>query len=221
MNFNSALGRVHRAGQKGLKWQFGIAAAVLALGLLLSLVTYFQYRHWEFERANHEFERHSQNRIMALKKVLDIDFLAIKSVGSFYDGSNEVERNEFALFTVPLIENNSSMSSLQWVPRVKQSQRVVFESDAGLNGFPGFKIVETDKGALVEAAAREEYYPIFYIEPQKKHAALIGYDLGSIPACLQAMHKACDTGKLASTPQVILPGEKKPQTRLAGVSSHL
>ncbi|MGA2797030.1 MAG: CHASE domain-containing protein [Thermoguttaceae bacterium] len=214
MSFNSVLGRVYRAGQKGLKWQFGIAAAVLAVGLLLSIFTFFQYRHWEFERAGNEFERASQNRIMSLKKFLDVDFLAIKSVGSFYDGSNEVERNEFAIFTVPLIENNSSMSSLQWVPRVKQRQRAAFESQAGTNGLPGFKIVEADKGVLVEAPPREEYYPIFYIEPQKKYAALIGYDLASIPAFLQAMHKAGDTGKLTSAPQFILPGEKNPRPEL-------
>ena len=138
---------------------------------------------------------------MSLKKILDIDFLAIKSVGSFYDGSNEVERNEFAIFTVPLIENNSSMSSLLWVPRVKQSQRAAFESDAGLNGLPGFKIVEADKGALAEAPAREEYYPIFYIEPQKNRAALDRISIWArFRLVCKAMHKACDTGKLASTP---------------------
>lgn len=146
---------------------------------------------------------------MAIKRIQDADFLAIKSVVSFYDSSDAVEPHEFTFFAAQLLENNSSMSSLQWIPRLKQSQRVAFESDANLNGLPGFKIVEADKGALVEAPAREEYYPIYYIEPQKKHAPLIGYDLASIPAYMEAMRKACDTGNLASAPEIILPGEKK------------
>ncbi|MGD0656067.1 MAG: CHASE domain-containing protein [Thermoguttaceae bacterium] len=214
MKFNAVLVKAYRACPKGLHWQFGIAAAVLAAGLLLSVITFFQYKRWEFERVGNEFERGGQNRIMALKKILDLDFLAIKSVGSFYDGSDNVERREFAIFAVPIIQNNSSMSSLQWAPRVKQPQRTAFESDAGLNGLPGFKITESDKGALAAAPAREEYYPIFYVEPRKDRAALIGYELGSIPACLEAMHKACDTGKMASTPEIILPGAGKQRPEL-------
>ena len=209
MKFSALLVKAYRACPKGLHWQFGIAAAVLAAGLLFSAITFFQYKRWDFDRAGNEFERAGQNRFMALKKILDTDFQAINSVGSFYDGSDNVERRKFTIFAVPLVENNASMSSLQWVPCVKQPQRAAFESDAGLNGLPGFKIVEADKGALVAVPQREEYYPIFYIEPRKNHAALIGYDLGSIPAYLQAMRKARDTGKLVSSPEIVLPGENK------------
>ena len=79
---------------------------------------------------------------LALKKIVEIDLLSLKSVGSFYDGSNEVDRNEFTTFTTPLIKNNSSINSMQWVPRVKNSQRAAFETDARKNGLRDFKIVE-------------------------------------------------------------------------------
>ena len=116
MNFNSALGKVYRAGQKGLKWQFGIAAVVLAVGLLLSCIAFLLQRQQEYGRIYKDFERATQNRIMSLKKVVEIDLLSLKTVGSFYDGSDEVERNEFTTFTTPLIKDNSSISSMQWVP---------------------------------------------------------------------------------------------------------
>jgi PAS domain S-box-containing protein len=214
MNCDSESAGAQQVRQKGLHWQYGIAVVVFAVGLLLSCTAFFQNRRWEFERANREFEQSTQNRIMAMKKTMDIDFLAIRSVGSFYDGSNLVERQEFATFVAPLIENNSSMNSMQWVPRVKKSQRSIFETDAGLNGLPDFKIVEAGKGTLVAASVREEYYPIFYTEPHKYATALLGYDLAAIPACLEAMHEACDSGKIASTPEIILPGEVKQHPEL-------
>ncbi len=214
MNFASALGGIYNKWKKGLKWQFGVAAAVLAAGLLISLITFFQYKHWEFERAHREFERASHNRFMALKKILDIDYQALKSVVTFYDSSDTVEPHEFASFAGQLIENNSSMSSLQWVPLVTLPQEAAFKNDAKLNGMPDFKILEARDGDLLEAPAREEFYPIYYIVPQEKFASSIGYDLASVPVCLEAMHKACNTGKLASTPEIILPGEKNRQPEL-------
>ena len=146
---------------------------------------------------------------MALQRVLDDDLLAIKSVVTFYDSSDAVKPHEFSNFAAQLLENDSSMRSLLWAPRIKQPQRAAFESEARLNGLPDFKIVEDRDDAPLEASRREECYPVYYIEPQKEFAALRGYDLDSVPACQEAMQTARDTGELASTPEIILPGEAK------------
>jgi PAS domain S-box-containing protein len=151
---------------------------------------------------------------MALNKVLEIDCLAIKSVGSFYDGSSQVERNEFKTFVSPLINNNSSINSMFWVPRIKDQERIEFENDARSNGLYGFKIEDRSKGTLAKAALRDEYYPIFYIEPHKGNANLIGLDLASIPECLKAMHDSCDMDNMASTSHFILPGTGIQQSAL-------
>ncbi len=68
MSFNSALGRVYRAGQKGLKWQFGIAAAVLAVGLLLSCMAFFLQRQREYGRIYKDFEQASSKSNHVLKE---------------------------------------------------------------------------------------------------------------------------------------------------------
>jgi PAS domain S-box-containing protein len=214
MNIDSGSASTHHSRHKVLRWQYGVAAVVLVVGLLLSWFTFFQYRHWEFDRANHEFEQAGQNRIMAVKKVLDIDFLAIRSVGSFFDGSDEVKGHEFSIFVAPLIENNFSMNSMQWIPRVKKSQRSDFETDGRSKGLSDFKIVEYDNGVPVAARLREEYYPIYYTEPHQYNAALVGYDLGTIPACMKAMREACNSGNMVSTAQITFPGEKDQEPEL-------
>lgn len=187
-----------------MRWQYCIAAAVLAVGVLLSCILFFEQQSREFERARLDFEQAGQNRVLALKKILDIDLLAINSVKSFYDGSQLVERDEFTTFVTPLIENNSGVNSFDWVPRITESQRAKFQSDAGGEIKADFKIVENDKGSLVEAPTRAEYYPNYFVEPQNSKAAPLGFDLGTIPDCLDAMYKSCDSGRQTSTPPMNL-----------------
>ena len=69
-----------------------------------------------------------------------------------------------------------------------------------------------DKGALAEASSREEYFPLFYIEPHNNRTLLLGFDIGTIPACLEAMRESCDTGQFASTGQIMLPEESNPHS---------
>ncbi len=214
MGGDSAPAKVYEARGKRLRWQYCIAAVVLALGLLLSCTVLVRQRRLEYEKTYQDFERAAQNRVMAIKKVLEIDFLSLRTVGSFYDGSNEVERQEFKIFVSPLIESNSSISSMQWVPCVIESKRAAFESAAATGGLQGFEIKEVENNFFVKAPSREECYPIFYIEPDKGRGELFGFDLGSIPACREAMQKSCDTKQLASTGQIILPGESDSHPKL-------
>ena len=214
MDLKSVLAKPFKALPKGLLWQFGIAAAVLAAGLLISLITFFQYRHWEFERARAEFEQASQNRVMALKKVLEADLLSLRFVVTFYDSSDAVAPHEFTCFAAQLLGDNASMSSLQWAPRVEWTQKGAFERDARINGFPDFKILEARDDASPDASGRQECFPIFYVESQKPLAALSGYDLASVPACLEAMRTARDTGQFAATREIIFPGQDKSYSRV-------
>ena len=115
---------------------------------------------------------------MALNKVVDIDSLSIKSVGSFYDGSNDVERDEFNTFVTPLIKNNSSMTTMLWIPCVNNQQRTAFENSARSNVWPNFTITEEMNDKLVPSTSRNNHYPIFFAESSQPITNLIGFDLG-------------------------------------------
>jgi PAS domain S-box-containing protein len=209
MNSDPAAENTPQTHQKGLQWQYGIAVAVLLVGLLLSCGLFFEQRNQELYRARRDFNQASRNRIAALKKILEIDLLEIKSVKSFYDGSQLVEKDEFATFVTPLLENNSRMKYLEWIPCIRDSQRKEFQRDPKSTGVADFKILEFYKGSLLEASGHEVYYPICFIEPQNRSAIPIGFDLGTIPAYLDAMHRSRDTGQVASTPPMALLEEPK------------
>ena len=105
----------------------------------------------------------SQDHVAALRKTLDLDLLVLKSVKSFYVGSNEVDRDEFDVFVAPLMADHQSLFALQWAPRVTDAKRGQFRMAAVRDGYPDFRITEYDaKGNLVPVSRRKEYYPIFF-----------------------------------------------------------
>jgi len=185
-----------------------VAVAVALIGAALSSVLFVLLHNGEYERIQRDFDRACQDRISALRKTLELDALEMLAVRSFYDGSDEVDRREFKVFTAPLIRGHSSIRAIQWVPRVPDLQRSQCEQSAARDGLSGFQIVEYDrKGNPTSARRRSEYFPIFYVEPARGNVATLGFDLAADAACLEAMNQSRDTGKLTATSRIRLRGE--------------
>lgn len=189
--------------RKKCEWQYGVAAIVLISGLLLSCYAYYYLQHKEATHVYVEFGQASQNRIIALKKVLEIDSLVINAVGSFYNGSNYVERDEFSTFVSPLLQNNSSVMFMLWVPRVNNQQISEYVNEAESDGLPNYKITPAKNNDLEETERSEDHYPVLYAEAKESVANLLGLDLALIPACWKTMRQACDTGNLIASPDII------------------
>ena len=197
------------------KWQYGIAMAVLVVGVALSAVLWVMLRNQECDRVRREFEQRSQEHIAALSKTLQLDFLEMRSVESFFASSNEVDRGEFNTFVTRLMEDHPSIRALQWVPRVSNSKRSKYENAAVRDGYPDFRITEYDRqGKLVGVSRREEYYPIFFVEPGDANVAALGFDLATSPVCLEAMKLSRNTDQPTLTSRVFLPHEPGDQVGL-------
>ncbi len=63
------------------------------------------------------------------------------------------------------------------------------------------------QGDLIPAAQRDEYFPVYFVEPLAGNEAAMGFDLGSDPARLAALKRARDTGKTVTTQRVTLVQE--------------
>ncbi len=181
---------------------------VLLVGVAVSAILFFALRSQEWDRIRRDFQRASQERGAILQRTLDLDFLGMRSVQAFYAASDGVDREEFSTFVAPMIENHLGIRALQWAPRVPDSERSKHESTAIDDGYPDSEITEYDReGSLVYASRREEYFPIHFVEPINGNVAPLGFDLAANPACLEAMHRACDTGQFAATSKILLPRE--------------
>jgi PAS domain S-box-containing protein len=107
----------------GCRRRYLAALAVLLVGLILSAALFVMLRSNEYSLARRQFEQSSQDHVLALRRTLETDFLITKSLRSFYLGYEEVSRQEFRDFTVPLIEDHPSVLALQWAIRTGTSQR--------------------------------------------------------------------------------------------------
>lgn len=66
--------------------QYGIAASVLVVGIALSAFVCAVLRDQEHNHVRREFEQRSQDHVSALKKTLDRDLMAVKSLELYYVG---------------------------------------------------------------------------------------------------------------------------------------
>lgn len=125
----------------------------------------------------------------------------------FVSESFKVEYSQFKVFTNRIIDSNSGIRALEWVPEVTQENRQVFELALKNQGFKEFQISETRDGKLVRASDRPFYYPIRYVNPLAINQEALGFDLGSEMVRNDALVRAKSTSRISTTRKVILVQE--------------
>ncbi len=190
-----------------------IVLVILAgMGIILSVYMFFIAQKFAESRVRADFERAAEHRIELFHWVIMYSLIDLEALHAFYDGSERVERYEFQKFTSHLLEHNTSLQALEWVPRVKDSQRESLEETARAKGLTDFQITErAQQGSMVKADRRDEYFPVYYVEPLGGNEAALGYDLASDPTRLEALNKSRDTGKPVATARIKLVQEKGEQ----------
>jgi len=182
-----------------------IPAVVLCAGVALSLVLFAAVRTWGERRAQNRFDDAVTDRTSALAREAESDLLVVQALASFYAASDEVQRHEFHAFVAPFLAQRSGIRAFEWVPRVRLSERAAFEAQARKEGLEGFQIKElTEGGGAARAQDREEYFPVFFVEPYETNAPALGLDLACEPARREALLRARDTGGPVATAKVSL-----------------
>lgn len=144
----------------------------------------------------------------ALRVALHAQVQEVHSVRALFRASNEVTRAEFLAFADELLNDNSTMQALEWIPRVGASERKAYEDRARADGLPGYSFRELDaSGELVPAADRPEYFPVYYVEPLVGNEIALGFDLASNPVRRVALDRARQTRVTTATPRVTLVQE--------------
>ncbi len=121
----------------------------------------------------------------------------LELIGRFFDASNNVSREAFAIFTQAILLNHPDQSALEWMPKITSEQRALFEADGKEVLGSKFKITEwTGKQRdLISARSKKEYLPILFVEPLAGNEKALGYDVLSNPIVRQAVNKARDSGE--------------------------
>ena len=188
----------------------------LLICLMLVMTAFAFTRYREEQKQQLEFRLKAERVGQNLQNKLDSHSDIMRNIERLYASSIEVSRSDFATFVSHTLQHQKAISYLSWVPRVRYSQREIFEVSVLREGFANFQIQElNEQGQLQEAAVRDEYFPIRYIEPFADQQAIFGYDMGSSTARRNAIEDARDSGSLTvSDPLQTTDASGQPQVHI-------
>lgn len=186
------------------------ALLVALIGVLLSLATFQVIRNQDHQSSQDSITQAAIEQISAVEKSIVAELTLLRSIVGFINGSSDVSRAEFRLFLKTILTGNKSFQAMEWIPRIPHEQRDAYARRARKDGFINFMIKERKpSGKMAAADIREEYFPVYYVEPYQGNEGALGFDLASNPVRLAALEQARDTGEVVASASINLVQLKK------------
>jgi PAS domain S-box-containing protein len=193
-----------RATRRLVGWpRYGGVALAVTFGLVLTgfgvlhITESERYQRWLM------FQRLAESRTALLRDRLFSLRSDLATIAHFYQGSEQVTRQEFHTFTAPLIAG-SNVQAIGWVPRVPSIEKTVYETRARRDGLEHFSIFQhSTRATELHGSDGTEYYPIYYIEPLAANRDVLGLDLGADPVQRAALETAMRTGLVTATDPLV------------------
>ncbi|MEX0828402.1 MAG: CHASE domain-containing protein, partial [Haliea sp.] len=128
----------------------------------------------------------------------------LRSLERFFVASDGVTREEYATFTAR-VDEHEGIVSVDWAPRVPDTERAAFERAQRKNGLADYHIFELGPDQQPRTTAeRPEYFPVRYTAPLAGNEAVIGLDHGFEEPRRKAMARAAKTGEIVTASVVPL-----------------
>ncbi len=191
---------------------WGTATLTALIGLTLTGGLFLDLRQENHEGLERRFQLIAAQRAgLVIEKFRD-NLRDLDAVKRFFDGSEAVAREEFHQFVTPILDHGG-FQAIEWLPRVPREQRAEFEAAARRDGLADFRFTELDgDGAMVPAAERDEYFPVYYLEPYASNEKALGYAPPSIhPARGAVLTRAWDSSQVTLSARYILVQESGQQ----------
>ncbi len=167
---------------------------VVLIGLALTAGLSLELRRRNREEIEYRFRRYAHDRAELISVELEDHLRDLLMIRGLYDSSEFVDRFEFRDFAELLLEDRV-FRWLAWLPRLAAADLEKYRAGALADGLPEFELTELGEDGLpVSAAPREEYYPVYYLEPLLGYHTAIGFDSASNPGLRRAMERARDGG---------------------------
>jgi CHASE1-domain containing sensor protein len=186
----------------------GSVGVSLAVAFVLMAVLFARFTASEKDAIRSAFEQHAATLANTLQRDLDNYLEVLYSIGGLFTGTTEIDRHGFRAFVTRSLQRHPGIKALEWIPCVPAPQRASYEQAARRDGYPGFQISERDaKEDTVGAGLRQEYFPVYFVEPYQGNEASLGFDLASNDSRSHALETARDSGELATTGRIALVQE--------------
>ncbi len=184
------------------------ACLILAAG---SWTLYVSLREKERAAVARQMNLLAQESAFLLRSKLEHSTEVLHGIAALFELRPEVGRAEFRTFVGRSLLRQPELKALEWILRVPEVERGSFEQAFRDDGIDGFQFTEKRGDVLVRAAARDEHFPVMFVEPLASNEEALGFDLAANPERRRALERARDTGNPAATQPVRLAQEKEEQ----------
>ncbi len=181
---------------------------ILVVGVLFSTLLFILMQKWEQQRVQVHFESAASSYLAAINNEASQHQVMVSSIANFHRSLDAVNRVAFSAFSSAVLLEHDDVQALEWVPRVPHAVRSEYEESAWRAGFGKFRFTERAAGGeLVTARSRDEYYPVYYVEPYQGNERILGFDLASDPVKREALERARDSGEITISKRInLMPG---------------
>ena len=115
-----------------------------------------------------------------IEQELNINEEITEILAAYFSTEKTPTLTDFNRLTQQYLRHHPSIQALEWVPLVRDADRIAFEAEQRRQVNPDFRIMERNsQGVMVPAQRRAEYFPVTYVDPILGNEAALGFDLGS------------------------------------------
>lgn len=193
-------------GVSGTVWRTALAIALTGV-LFIALVTWWLWQRSERESAA-ALAAQGESVAVAVEAALDEVVERLVSLGSFYQASDEVTRDEFRTF-VANFEAIPGMGGIGYMPIVRPEELAEFEASVA-ETVPGYTVFEfDDEGNRIPVRSRSYHAPLLWFEPEHAFGGPFGWDATSDQKRRSALIRARTEKEPAMTSFLALVSEEE------------
>ncbi len=101
-----------------------------SLVVFLSIASFWLIQLQIQNRRGVEFKWAVQNRSNSVQLGINEGLEAVRGIKRLFLASDDVNRQEFKIFTQSILTHTPYIHALEWIPRVMSSQRIAYEEQA-------------------------------------------------------------------------------------------
>ena len=159
-------------------------------GLTISVLVFIVSHHLTQKDAAYRFEQDAAVCISNAAELLEQYEAGVRMLKLFMECSDDVTRDDFRGFTLPLLQCKEGIRAICWVPKVETSQKDRFEMLARCDGLEQFQIQRVGIHDRREwPIVQSHYFPVYYQQPYRGNESLMGLDLTQDKSLAAAFEK--------------------------------
>jgi diguanylate cyclase (GGDEF)-like protein len=149
------------------------------VGLIISASAWFLVSATDERLALQGFNENATNSERTLESGLDRYFHNLVALAALFDATkHDVTREEFVTFSKTLLQGQTAILGVTWIPRVTRNGRAAHEMAAQRDGIIDYHIRNAaPDGSLSIAPEQDEYFPIYYSSKEAPDSKLYGFNL--------------------------------------------